>query len=227
MPLGDSITTGIVDASDPDNPLPPTSQRTGYRGVLYEALGAAGYAVDFVGSQVVGVQGASGFDPDNEGHEGWSAGAIAFGAPAVDPDYPDSGIYHWLTNNPADVVLLHIGTDVPASSVDEVAAALDAIDSFEADSGSAVTVILARIIDRNPPDAGTSEFNAQLEALAATRIVTGDALVVVDQQRALWNAASVPEPAWYGDESHPNADGYARMADTWYEALAGMLDRCP
>ncbi|UCE89712.1 MAG: hypothetical protein JSW10_02435 [Pseudomonadota bacterium] len=227
MPLGDSIATGIVDASDPANPLPVAARRTGYRGALHKALIAAGYGVDFVGSQVVGLQGDSGFDPDNEGHESWSAAEIALGAPAADPEYPNSGVYHWLTTNSADVVLLHIGTDVPAGSVDGVAGALDAIDRFEADMGSAVTVILARIIDRNPPNAGVSEFNAQLDALAAARIAEGDNLVVVDQQRGLWNSEGVPEPAWYGDEIHPNATGYARMADVWFEALAGLLDKCP
>ncbi len=93
MPLGNSITDEYnVDGS--------------YRKDLYDLLEAAGYTpdivdptaiprFDFVGSQDDGELA----DPDHEGHSGWDADEIR------------DNIYGWLDANPAEIVLLHIGTN--------------------------------------------------------------------------------------------------------------------
>jgi lysophospholipase L1-like esterase len=229
MALGDSVTTGIIDATtNPAAPLPAPSQRGGYRVPLAEALHAAGYGVDFVGSQRYGDE-LPAFDPDNEGHEGWSDMELAYGSVTQDPDYPNSGIYHWLSEQPADVVLLHLGTDVPVSHTDGVEALLDAIDRWESDNGTSVTVLLGSTIDQNPadPEGTVTAFNTALETLVAARSDHGDLLLLVDQQQALWDAATgQPDPTLYQDPQHPNAQGYARMAETWFDALTEVLDRC-
>ena len=101
MPLGDSITVGsscgITDGGN----------WVSYRKTLREKLEAAGYDIDFVGSQFSGYSVFD--DPQHEGHSGWYAAGI-----------PNSSIlpevYYFLSNpdpqkgNP-DIVLLHIGTN--------------------------------------------------------------------------------------------------------------------
>ena len=112
MPLGDSITVG-------------TPGLDGYRKALYLDLFNSGFDVNFVGSQNSG----TGLDNDNEGHEGWSADEIR------------DNVYVWLEENPADVVLLHIGTNDIRSGQDsagivaEVGGILDNIDHWESDNG--------------------------------------------------------------------------------------------
>jgi len=186
------------------------------------------YGVDFVGTQIDG-DALSGFDADHEGHAGWSATELAAGSASKDPNYPASGIYDWLNQHATDYLLLHVGTDVLTTSTDGVAAILDAIDRWEHDTGARITVIVARIIDQNPPDenAQVSTFNANLQALVDARIANGDNLVIVDQQSALWDANDLPDPAYYGDSLHPNDQGYALMAERWFEALSGVLQTCP
>ena len=89
MPLGDSITLGY-----------PGDE--GYRKNLYLDMINSGFNVDFVGSQKNGV----GFDNDHEGYVGYQANQIR------------DNVYGWLVNNPADVVLLHIGTNDVESGQD-------------------------------------------------------------------------------------------------------------
>src|SRR3972149_290813 len=70
MPLGDSITAGKTSG------VVGPKQWTAYRKELYERLQAAGYQVDFVGSESNGSY-FSGFDPQHEGHGGWRDDEIA------------------------------------------------------------------------------------------------------------------------------------------------------
>ena len=195
MPLGDSITDGAAGSTDD----------TGYRRSLYLQLDAAGYDVDFVGSQTSGIP--TDFDRDHEGHGGWRANQIR------------DNIGGWLTSTPAEIVLLHIGTnDISggesaagvAAEIDDI---LDNIDSYSTD----ITVFLAQIINRqNPSDSKgleTSALNDSIASLAATRIAAGDLIVLVDHESAL------TYPGDMDDSVHPNDTGYGKMADTWFDAL--------
>src|SRR5690349_17858040 len=84
MPLGDSITEG-------------TQVPGGYRIGLWQRLAAAGYRVDFVGTQSNGPAALG--DHDHEGHPGWRIDQI------------DANISGWLATTGARTVLLHIGTN--------------------------------------------------------------------------------------------------------------------
>ena len=195
MPLGDSITDGEAGSTDD----------TGYRRSLYLQLDAAGYEVNFVGSDSSGIP--TDFDRNHEGHGGWTANQIR------------DNINGWLTSTPADIVLLHIGTNdisggqSAAGVMGEIDQILDNIDTYSAD----ITVFLARIINRsNPMDAKgleTSALNDSLASLAATRIAAGDLIELVDHESAL------DYPADMDDTVHPNDTGYGKMADTWFDAL--------
>ncbi len=222
MPLGDSITSGIMDVG-----FPEPSHRTGYRLPLFNALTDGGYPLDMVGSLVHGD--ALPFDADHEGHGGWRDDEIAWGQTA---DAGDDGAYAWLNLNPADFVLLHIGTNGLDGNADDVQSVLDEIERWESDTGNHVTVLLARIIDTYPRDAEglVEQFNDNLESVARTRIADPtfqDDIVLVDQQRALWNEQGEPDGSLYYSAQHPNEAGYQVMADTWSRALERLLLKCP
>lgn len=200
MPLGDSITVGVGDGGN-----------GGYRGPLWAALANAGYDVDFVGSQTGGTIA----DPQHEGHDGWRADQIR------------DNIGSWLQLNPAEIILLHIGTnDITqgeqlATIVSEIGQILSNIDVYETSHHATVIVVLARIVNRsNPQDTlgvRTTALNASIASMAAARVAAGDRLVVVDQEAAL------SYPADLVDVVHPGASGYAKMSAVWFEALTDLL----
>jgi lysophospholipase L1-like esterase len=198
MPLGDSITKGVAGSSD----------STGYRRALYLSLTGAGHSVNFVGSQANGHP--TDFDRDHEGHGGYRADQIR------------DTISSWLTTNPADIILLHIGTNdisqgqTNSSTVSEVNEILDKIDA----KSTATVVFLARIINRNDGQSlinKTRRYNDSLESLANRRIANGDLIFVVDQESAL------SYPADLADAVHPNDAGYGKMAQRWFTALSNYL----
>jgi len=221
MPLGDSITKGTGTCSEPDTYL----NCIGYRQDLWNALVDNGYSIDFVGSQ--GSQFQDDYldpyhDNDHEGHGGRTADWIR------DRVYGPSD--HFLLDNPADIVLLHIGTnDInglpllsdPNDVVNEVSQILDKINNYGTNEGHEVWVILARIINRSDPlsDKGqlTTDFNMSLQSMADSKIAGGDNILVVDMEAALIY------PDDLGDNLHPNDTGYSKMANEWFSALEHVI----
>ncbi|MBD3402605.1 hypothetical protein GF420_06895 [candidate division GN15 bacterium] len=197
MPLGNSITDGAVGSSDD----------TGYRRSLYLQLTSAGYSVDFVGTQTRGIP--TDFDRNHEGHGGWHANQIR------------DNVYNWLVINPADIVLLHIGTnDISHGDQDpaEVDAILSEIDRYETDFGTPVKVVLAAIISRDGGDhMPTQVFNNGVLQIAQSRIAGGDDIAIVDMYDALLY------PSDLADAVHPNDVGYGKMANTWFVTLDSIL----
>jgi len=198
MPLGDSITYGTSSTGT-----------VGYRRPLYQLLSGAGYSVDFVGSQTTGSP--EDFDRNHEGHSGWRADQIR------------ENITGWLNSTPADIVLLHIGTnDISqnqgaAGTVSEISQILDRIDAWET-AHNQVWVILARIINRNDWWEGiTTTLNGLIQTLADTRIAAGDRIIVVDMESALIY------PGDLADTVHPNDTGYGKMAAVWFAELETLL----
>jgi lysophospholipase L1-like esterase len=199
MPLGDSITRGWYGSVGSN----------GYRKPLYLKLVNRGYNVDFVGGQSDG----NFADRNHEGHDGWHA-AEGTGEGIL------PNVYNWLTANPADIVLLHIGTnDITGGdqNIGEVNDILDEIDRFSED----ITVILALIINRQNYSATTTQFNDDLNSMALDRIASGDDIIIVDMESALNYSTDM------ADNLHPNDSGYAKMADVWYDALYELLGTAP
>ena len=202
MAVGNSITRGVVGSTD----------AAGYRNDLYSSLTASGYAIDMVGSQADGI----GFDNAHEGHNGWRANQIR------------DGVSAWLDLNPADIVLLHVGTNdisdeqsVPAIAT-EINQILNKIDTWEQSPGNnEIWVVLARIINRSDPASptglATSALNAAIQTMADSRITTGDHLVVVDMEAAL------DYPDDMSDALHPDDGGYFKMAGVWDAAVDALL----
>jgi len=198
MPLGDSITFGVeVSGAPRDN-----DYVTGYRRLLYTDLTGLGYDVDFVGSVQTGSLAVPDFDDDHEGHPGICAQAVA------------DRVYSWLEQNPADIVLLHIGTNCLTTRTQQAEKILDNIFLYNQD----ITVFLALIIDRVPHSEITSKYNSNLLAMASKRIAQGDNIVVVNMERAL------TYPGDMADWLHPNDTGYEKMSDVWKNALLHFFE---
>jgi len=213
MPLGDSITHG--DGS---------TDLSGYRKELYDLLMGDGYAVDFVGSLA---NGPATFDNQHEGHGGWHADGEPSRSirPAVNA---------FLTNNPADIVLLHIGTnDIgsgqdPAAIKDEIDGILDAVDAYEQSSGRDVWVILALIVNQAAGCAyrsQTTSMNNFLETMADARQLNGDKIEVVDMEIGAGLDYDIRPNGDMYDCIHPYATGYTKMADEWLQGLLNILPR--
>ncbi|MDL2123721.1 MAG: GDSL-type esterase/lipase family protein [Deltaproteobacteria bacterium] len=200
MPLGNSITLGYNGNN---------SDLGGYRSNLETGLLSEDYAFDFVGSLN---HGPSGFDNDHEGHGGWHADEIAF------------SIYQWLKDNPAEVVLLHIGTNdisggqAPKDIAEEIDLILDRIDRYEKGTHTDIIVILARIINQKEPIQNIIDLNSAIQDLADAR--EDDNIIVVDMENALDypdDMSTNPD-----DKVHPNDAGYAKMADVWLDAIVTL-----
>lgn len=210
MPLGDSITwDSRVGDTRPDG------LRVAYRQYLWLMLQSGGFEVDFVGSVIAGQDAEPPFDPDNEGHGGWTAGQIAV------------NIYNWLVLNPADAVLLHIGTNGLTADPSAVQTILNEIDRFETDYDNDVTVFLARIVNRVPYSSTTTLFNDNVAAMAQARIAgQHDKIVLVDIENGAGIDYRVDTEGVNGDMYdylHPNFVGYQKMAATWYASLRPFL----
>ena len=212
MPLGDSITYDDSYA-DAHHPRPP-GVRHAYRNYLWYKLEDAGYWVDFVGSRVAGSDIVPHFDPENEGYSGWSSYQVA------------NVVYQKLVNHSADIVLLHIGSNDKWTSQNSdghdmsgVNRILNEIDRYEHNYHHHIKVILALIIDRvyHPPF--TNTFNHNLRNLANRRISNGDDIYIVDMQHGI----GLDYNRDFQDPTHPNNNGYAKMATGWFNALKHFI----
>jgi lysophospholipase L1-like esterase len=224
MPLGDSISDGIQtyqpDLTPPEGP--PAAQRVGYRLELLNRLEQAGYAVDFVGSQRSG-SGAGLVDVEQEGHGGLSQSDVA------------DNVVTWLTANPPDVALLHIGTnDVyhkASRTAPDTSRLLGNVNAWTSAAGSPpVQLLLAKIIDRRsdtvggPTDPVVESFNLDVERIYNAEWGNATAhpsfvVNLVDMNSKLNNTTDMTLPASDVTGLHPNATGYAKMGNAWFDFL--------
>ncbi len=208
MPLGNSITQGVAPSSL------PSGTDIGYRKRLYQQLVTTYPSLQFVGSES---NGNGGFDQDHEGHPSWRADEIR------DNIYINGE--NWLTNTPADVILLHIGTnDISGQSlagiVTEIEEILDKVDQYEAANNTEVIVFVAKIVRflfGTFDGTETTDLNNQIETMVNQRIANGDKLVLVDQESAIVYPGGLP------DDIHPDQTGYDSMADVWEQAITATL----
>ena len=138
MPLGDSITYDYSPTYYNANGdmLVPIGMRTAYRSYLAYSLNEAGVKYDFVGSQRAGYSVEPPFDPDNEGHPGWTSYQIA------------NNVNGFLTNNPPDMILLHIGSNDQSSSIEGVKSIINKIKQFQKEHKLKIRVFVALIINK-------------------------------------------------------------------------------
>ena len=184
MPLGDSITAGVGDFP-----------HGGYRSYLYERH------PEF---RPVGSQSTPTLDlfPEKSSHEGHADGRTPSGVL--------KDIDAWWTANPADLVLLHIGTN-QLINPKEIAAQVGAIIDFIHGRSPATTIMTALIINVDPT--ATELFSAWQEQRAA----------VEAEVPHHPGAIAVPMPFLSSQELvdgwHPTPDGYRKIAAAWAEAI--------
>ncbi|MBU1190486.1 MAG: cadherin-like domain-containing protein [Gammaproteobacteria bacterium] len=187
----------------------------GFRPQLYFNLMSAGADFDMVGSIQDSCAPNCSHDPDNEGHSGYTATNIA------------TNVTSWLNQNPPDVIMLHIGTNVdsnfPYPNVTQVGQILDMIKGYNPN----IPVVLARIINkaRGSYDPQLTVFNQSIDSLAQSRIAAGDKIIVVNMEPALGYTTSTTDFA-VGDDLHPTAGGYAKMTPVWFDGLNRFIPTC-
>ena len=192
MPLGDSITDGLVVPG-------------GYRIGLWQRFTAAGYKVDFVGSLSNGP--ASLGDHDHEGHSGWRIDQI------------DANIVGWLNAQQPHTVLLHIGTndilqnDDVANAPNRLSALIDHITATAPTAEVFVATIIPIGLSGFEPN--VDAFNAAIPGIVASKVSAGKHVHLVAMHSALTTAD-------LQDGIHPNAGGYDKMAAVWYSALLSV-----
>jgi len=206
MPLGDSITFGLQ-----------SSTGGGYRVELFRKAVADSHLITFVGRQSTGPDTLDG-QPFPKSNEGYSGATIATGnnqlANRVDAAF---------TANPPNIVLLHIGTNNLYQGLQQgVTGQLgDLIDQIINDAPNALLVV-AQITPLGSATNGVQAYNAAVPAIVQQRIDAGKHLLLVNMSAA-FTAANNNVSALLADGVHPNDQGYAIMAQTWYNAIESVL----
>jgi lysophospholipase L1-like esterase len=206
MPLGDSITFGLQ-----------SSTGGGYRVELFRKAVADSHLITFVGRQSTGPNTLDG-QPFPKNNEGYSGATIATGgnqlANRVDAAF---------SANPPNIVLLHIGTNnlyqgLPQGVTGQLG---DLIDQVINDAPNAL-IVVAQITPLGSATNGVQAYNAAIPAIVQQRIDAGKHLLLVNMSAA-FAAANNNVSALLADGVHPNDQGYAIMAQTWYDAIEGVL----
>ena len=172
----------------------------GYRRPLLDRLRSEGYAVEFVGSR--------GRPPlVHEGYGGKNAEFLAEVVPQR------------LRDHRPDIVLLHAGHNHFADEqpVPGIVAATESLIAAAREANPEVIVLVAQVIPSGklPKYAYLPDLNRQLADLADRLDV-----ILVDQASGFdWTTDATD------DKVHPNAAGYAKMADRWHDALVPVLER--
>jgi serralysin len=204
LPLGDSITAG-KHAVDP-NP-------GAYRIQLWKNFSADGLTIDFVGSGSNGPDRLG--DKDHEGHPGWTIGQIT--------DLVDSGL---LKTYQPDIVLLAIGTNDTGRSPNKMSADLSNLIDRITEQLPKTQILVSSIAPEDPNGSrkgstkvGTTRannaknFNALIPDLVNNKVNQGKKVAFADV------GGSLTVEDLVSDGIHPNAEGYNKMGDKWYEAL--------
>jgi len=194
MAVGDSITAGADFFSN-------------YRYPLWEKLFAAGYVVEFTGTQ----RSESRVGP--LAHEGYGGKNTEYLAETVPAHFRE---------HPADIVLLHSGHNhsVEEQPIPGILAATEKLIAAFRAVNPQVTILLAQVITAGklPKYSYLPELNAEITQLAARLDRPGQRVIPVDQATGFdWATDTV------ADKVHPNASGAEKMAVRWFEALQRIL----
>ncbi|MDD5688391.1 MAG: DUF2341 domain-containing protein [Elusimicrobia bacterium] len=205
MPLGDSI----------------THQAYSYRVLLWTKLHDAGWDFDFVGStQVAGDQCV------DINQEGWGGYRID-----TSSKYLDS----WITKNPSDIVLLHLGTNdinqnyLLLDTTNRLSTLIDKITTRLPDAKVYVASIIPckdnpATTTRNEA-AQTVAYNNGIPGVISAKQSQGKKVYFVD----IYNEAHISTTTDFASYEllHPNSLGADKMANVWYNHLTGITPNNP
>jgi len=203
MPLGDSITKGIIGSSAPG----------GYRDDLQTLLSNEFVAYDFVGSQSTG----SGFDADHEGYDGATV------------DYIDNYVSTLVSNASPDFVLLLVGTnDLGGSPIETIRDKINSIcNKIYAVNGS-ITIFISSLVPRNDiatKDSLATELNKLIKRIVVDKQNASRNVYFVGI-----NELFKVNPDWaidymHNDGIHPNDAGYNQMAQLYWSAIMNVIKK--
>ncbi|MBC5993717.1 SGNH/GDSL hydrolase family protein [Pontibacter cellulosilyticus] len=199
-----------------------------YRYNLWKKLLDANLEADFVGSHAENRGGnpnwpqynGKSFDPDNEGHWGWSADQVLYG----NTEEPNKGkLSQWLQNYTPDLVLLHLGTNdmFRNQPLDETLNELREVVRLLRADNPEVTILFAKLIPAYDQKVGPQAannivlLNEKIPALVAELNTSTSKVILVDQFTG-FNPTTGAD-TW--DGVHPNASGEEKMAQRWFDAI--------
>ena len=225
LPLGNSITVGWNGVT------PPMNEAVSYRGVLFDQLTAAGYNFDFVGHTTAGSVYLS--DPEHGAISGtrgqFVVRLLQDGYDELNSVQITPGSQAYLDVYPADIIILHIGTnDISAAetpSAVDVEDILDEIDAWELSSGNHVTVFVARIIDRTDNALWSTNTHIYNDSVADMITARGDASVFMVNMES--GAGIDYATEMLPDGIHPYQSAYDKMGATWFTAMDDYLGALP
>jgi hypothetical protein len=219
MPMGNSITYD-ENSYDEEPHIRPVGDRISYRYKLYQLITQAGYSFDFVGSEDAGNNYFQNAEmDDNAGFPGIDKEQLAYlmryGKNLRTGIQVTPGPY--LLTYPADIILLHIGTNNLNEDATLVSDLLDRIREYAPN----VIVLVARIIDRVPHSSTTTKFNDNVQAMIASR---GDSKIIsVNMETGAGLIYSYSADMF--DYLHPNNTGYEKMAAKWFQTIVNLNAR--
>lgn len=200
MPLGASITWGLQ-----------STDGNGYRLDLRRSLENGGNPVNMVGSR----KGGTMSDGDNEGWPGYVVDQVY--------DKANASVPKWKPN----LILINAGTNdcIQNRTVAEVGSRMRSLILGVLSMSPRATVVLSSLLVNKQPSAETNVLNVnqQYMLLATSLRASGQRVVFADM-----HAADGPQLADLVDDTHPNDNGYRKMAKIWYRSisqasLAGFL----
>ena len=191
MPLGGSITYGVG-----------SSDGNGYRKLLFEALTSSGFTVTMLGSRKTGTM-------DSSNHEGWRGFKIN--------EIREKGVKSAKTHLP-NIFTINGGSNDciqdfdPGNAgrrIDEMLLGL-----WEASPGS--TIVLSTLLrnKNHKVHARVADINNQIRQLVQQREAEGKKIVLADM-----DTSQGPQVGDLVDGTHPNDEGYKKMADIWCDSI--------
>ena len=222
LPLGNSLTQGWMTSTFPAN-----ADRVGYRYQFFDDLDTEGFSIDMVGHRDAG----SGIFSESQ-HCGipdtrdqWILRLLQDGYDFRNSTQITPGGEPYLDIYPADIILLHIGTNdilngegISVASVSDI---LDEIDAWESANDAMVIVFVAKIINTSPSNLQIALFNNNLETMVTGR---GDPNVILVDMAT--DAGLVPAD-YYLDGIHLVQTGYDKMGGVWSSAVSNYLNSTP
>lgn len=221
MPTGDSITVGYTDP-----PSWTVPYEDGYRYDLYDQLTVAGMQVQYVGGSAEPYNGAFGAPfniptPDlraigQDNFEAYGGQGTAFIA---------GNIEGWLASYQPEVVPLLIGINgiSPGSSAPPIADenGLQTIVQDVVTADPSTHVIVAQITPYAPYTPAIVQLNSWISGTLIPEY-SGYNVTTVDLYTPM-TVNGLPNLSLYAnEENHPNAAGYALLANAWFNAIEAV-----
>ncbi len=199
LPLGDSITEGMVPNTN------PTQFNGGYRVKLFELAMNDGKNMTFVGTRMNGPTTVANkpFPKNNEGYSGIKIG-----------DLNTQHVPSKLAG--AHIVLLHIGTNDMFQGANGAPDRLEAIIDEILEALPNSLLVVSNIIPFPIAASATDTYNATIPGIVDERATAGKHIIFVDQNDGYPDGE-------LGDNVHPTVNGYAYMGTVWYDAIKSYL----